>query len=69
VIIYITAVNGDFSTNIPNQCVVLPYIVQNLDMIVTISSAISELPFSSSKNSRFIYFLFFFLTGMYNAKY
>lgn len=67
-IIYITAVNGDFGTNIPNQCIVLLYIVKKLHMTINISSFISELLFSSSKNSRFLFFFFRQVCIMQNIK-
>lgn len=54
-IIYITAGDGDFNTDIQNQCIVLLY--KKVHVIVTMSSLISELPFSSSKNSNYFLFL------------
>lgn len=60
-IIYVTAVNDDFSTNIPFQGIVLFHMVQKLRVTAAISPFISELPFRSSKKSRFLFFLLFFL--------
>lgn len=68
-IIYITAVNDDFSTNIPKQCIVLLYMVRKLHVIVTISFFVTEL----TQKTADIFFFFLHCTyryaGMYNTKY